>query len=89
LFFLLLLTQSIFYALQTIVLPAANVICPEENFIEIIVNLQSNDDVERRRALIGLLWSKSGIILVLAVTGLFYAMNGILGSLIEGMAVIK
>ena len=87
--FLLLLTQSIFYAMQTIVLPAVNEVCPEKNLIEIIVNLQSNDDTERRRALMGLLRSKSGVLLVLAVIGLFYTINGILGSLVEGMAVIK
>ena len=89
LLFLLLLTQSIFYALQTIVLPAVNVIPPERNAKEIIANLQSNDVAERRRALKGLLLSKPGVFLLLAFIGLFYAMNGILGSLVEGMAVVK
>ena len=89
LIFLLLLTQSIFYALQTIVLPVANVICPEENPIEIIASLQIKDDAERRRALKGLLLSKSGVFLILALIFVFYAMNGILGSLVEGLGVVK
>ena len=89
LMFLLLLTQSVFYALQTIALPAVSMISSEKNSMEIIASLQSKDDAERLRSLKNLLLSKSGVFLVLFYVSLFYAMNGILGSLVEGMAVVK
>ncbi len=82
LLFLFLVTQSFFYALQTIVFPAANTIWPKVDYMQTILALRAKNSKFRWRVLKNIVFSKPGFFLLVAYVALFYFLNGILGVLI-------
>lgn len=88
LLFLFLVTQSFFYALQTIVFPAANTIWPKVYYMKTILALRDKGSKFRWRVIKNIVVTKPGLFLFVAYVALFYFLNGILGVLIGKAGIV-